>query len=100
MRKLIRKDTTWSWTHEEEKEFEELKTSITTTPTLKYYNVNENVILQCDASKYGLGAVLLQQNRPVAYASKCLTETEIRYAQIEKEMHARSSDSTYTVKQK
>ena len=35
---------------------------ITTTPTLKYYNVNENVILQCDASKYGLGAVLLKQN--------------------------------------
>ena len=28
MRKLIRKDTSWSWTHEEEKEFEELKTSI------------------------------------------------------------------------
>ena len=88
MRKLIRKDVVWNWTQEQEEEFNKLKTSITTTPTLKYYNVKEEVIIQCDASKYGLGAVLLQQNRPVAYASKCLNETEVRYAQIEKEMLA------------
>ena len=59
---------------------QQFENSITTTPTLKYYNVKDEVIIQCDASKYGLGAVLLQQNRPVAYASKCLTETEVRYA--------------------
>ena len=88
MRKLIRKDVVWNWTQEQEEEFNTLKTSITTTPMLKYYNVKEEVIIQCDASKYGLGAVLLQQDRPVAYASKCLTETEVRYAQIEKEMLA------------
>ena len=88
MRKLIRKDVVWNWTQEQEEEFNNLKTSITTTPTLNYYNVKEEVIIQCDASKYGLGAVLLQQNRPVAYASKCLTETEVRYVQIEKEMLA------------
>ena len=42
-----------------------------------------------DASNYGLGAVLLQQDgtswRPVTFASRTLTETERRYAQIEKE---------------
>ncbi|KAK3528944.1 hypothetical protein QTP70_014164, partial [Hemibagrus guttatus] len=44
--------------------------------------------LQVDTSKYGLGAVLLQDERPIAYASKSLSETEINYAQIEKEHFA------------
>lgn len=52
---------------------------------MQYYDVNKPVTLSVDASKYGLGAVLLQDRLPVAYASKALTQTEIRYAQIEKE---------------
>ena len=42
--------------------------------------------VQCDTSKSGLGDVLLQDNQPVAYASRSLTDTETRYAQIEKEL--------------
>ena len=52
---------------------------------LKYFNVNESVVIQCDASQVGLGATLLQNDQPVAYASRSLTLTEQRYAQIEKE---------------
>ncbi|KAK7938626.1 hypothetical protein WMY93_001952 [Mugilogobius chulae] len=44
--------------------------------------------LQVDASKSGLGAVLLQEGKPVAYASKSLNSTEQNYAQIEKELYA------------
>ena len=44
--------------------------------------------LQCDASQTGLGAALLQNGQPVAYASRALTSTEIQYAQIEKELLA------------
>ncbi|CAB3998096.1 Retrovirus-related Pol poly from transposon [Paramuricea clavata] len=43
-------------------------------------------VLQCNASMNGLGACLLQNNQPVAYASRSLTPTEMQYAQIEKEM--------------
>ena len=46
------------------------------------------VLTQVDASKSGLGAAVTQSNMPVAYASRALTETEKRYAQIEKELLA------------
>ena len=50
--------------------------------------MKEEVTLQCDASQSGLGAALLQGGQPVAYASRALTPTETRYAQIEKELLA------------
>lgn len=43
------------------------------------------MVLSVDASQRGLGAVIIQENLPVAYASRSLSETESRYAQIEKE---------------
>ncbi|KAM7287886.1 uncharacterized protein ISCGN_031577 [Ixodes scapularis] len=69
--------------------FEQTKTALITTPALAMYNPREHLTLSVDASSYGLGAVLLQESqgerRPVAYAYRVLTETEQRYAQIEKE---------------
>ena len=59
-----------------------------TTPVLRYDNLEEEVTLQCDASQFGLGAALLQNGQPVAYASRALTGAETRYAQIEKELLA------------
>ena len=44
--------------------------------------------IQCDSSQSGLGAALMQNRHPIAYASRALTEVESRYAQIEKEMLA------------
>ena len=65
-----------------------IKNAITTSPVLKYFDPHHAVELQCDASQKGLGACLLQGGQPVAYASRSLTETELQYAQIEKEMLA------------
>ncbi|KAK3527066.1 hypothetical protein QTP86_008649 [Hemibagrus guttatus] len=58
------------------------------SPVLAYFDPLKEIRLQVDASKYGLGAVLLQDKRPIAYASKSLSESEINYAQIEKELFA------------
>ena len=52
---------------------------------LKYYDVQEPVVMQCDASEHGLGAALMQNGQPVAFASRSLSQTERQYAQIEKE---------------
>ena len=52
---------------------------------LAHFNPKKEVTIQCDASSYGLGGVLLQEGRPIAYTSRALTPTEQRYAQIKKE---------------
>ena len=49
---------------------------------LQYYDVTKPVVIQCDASGKGLGAVLLQDSKPVCYASRVLTDAETRYASI------------------
>ena len=70
--------------------FQQVKSILTKEPgpVLAYFDHTKDVKLQVDASKYGLGAVLLQQEKPVAYASRALNETEVNYAQIEKELSA------------
>uniref|UniRef100_A0A147BN06 RNA-directed DNA polymerase n=1 Tax=Ixodes ricinus TaxID=34613 RepID=A0A147BN06_IXORI len=89
LRDLLRHDAVWYWGEAQQQAFERTKAALITTPALAMYNPREHLTLSVDASSYGLGAVLLQESqgerRPVAYASRALTETEQRYAQIEKE---------------
>ena len=83
------------WSEQHSRAFSQAKELVSKAPCLRYYDVNAPVILQVDASEYGLGAVLLQpatdtnsgsiQWQPVAYSSSSLSPTEQRYAQIEKE---------------
>ncbi|CAB3999682.1 retrotransposon-like family member retr-1, partial [Paramuricea clavata] len=72
----------------QEESFQKIKEILTAAPVLVYYDVCKPVTITCDASKSGLGAVLLQDSKPVAYASRALTDAETRYAQIEKELLA------------
>ncbi|XP_062600865.1 uncharacterized protein K02A2.6-like [Saccostrea cucullata] len=68
--------------------FQKVKDLITRTPgpLLTYLDSGKPVVLETDASQFGLGAALLQDGKPVAFALKSLTPAEIKYAQIEKEM--------------
>lgn len=88
LRQILREKNAFVWGSEQEKEFQELKTLLTNTPCLRYYDTNKDVTISVDASKSGLGAVLLQEQRPCAYASKTMTETQQNSAQIEKELLA------------
>ena len=65
--------------------FEKLKEMVTHTPVLYYYNLKEEVTLQCDASQSGLGGALMQNGQPVAYTSRALTLAETLYVQTEKD---------------
>ena len=62
-------------------------------PVLAFYDPKKELRLENVASEYGLGSALFQEGKSVAYASR--TETEKRYAQIEKEMLAVSSEQVY-----
>ena len=57
-------------------------------PVLCFYDHAKEITVQCDASQTALGAALLQEGQPLAFANRALTDTETRYAQIEKEMLA------------
>ena len=88
LRRLEDKDAEWQWLKQHSIAFNTVKKYLTESPVLKYYNVNEEVTIQCDASETDLGAVLMQNGQPISYASRALTDTETRYAQMEKGLFA------------
>ena len=88
LRQLTRKENEFSWSEIHDKAFENIKELVSSPPLLKYYEPDKPLVLQCDASEKGLGASLLQDGKPIAYASRALTTTGINYAQIEKEFLA------------
>ena len=89
IRKLTLKDVKFKWTEEQQKAFEDIKQVITSRQVLKIFDPkNTNLVLQTDSSRSGLGAVLLQDNRPVGFGSRSLTSSEKSYAQIELELLA------------
>lgn len=88
LRKLLKKSNLWCWEDIHTKEFTELKNLICKAPILSYYDVRKPIVLTVDASKDAVGACILQAGKPIAYASKSLTETQKRWAQIEKELFA------------
>ena len=88
LRALLKKDAQWIWYHEHDRSLENIKKVLTSNPVLKFYDVDKPATLQVDASLHGLGACLLQEGHPVAYASRSLTKAEEQYAQIEKELLA------------
>jgi transposase InsO family protein len=90
LRMLIRDDTEFIWSECQQQAYDESRNLISSTPVLKYYDVDKPVVLQVDASEDGIGGALLQQDdksqwQPVAYTSCSMSATEVNYAQIEKE---------------
>ena len=83
LRELLSAKHSWTWGSGKS------KAELSQPTVLALYNLKAPTKVSADASSYGLGAVLLQQVekkwKPVAYASRSMTDTEKRYAQIEKE---------------
>lgn len=89
LRKLTRARAIWIWGIEEQMEFEKLKKTISELTTLQYFDVNKEVVMECHASSEGIGVMLYQEEKPIACASRTLSNAEKNgYAMIEKEMAA------------
>lgn len=88
LRELTHQDIKFHWDKPQADAFRKLKELCTKMPILAYYDVRKPVNIQCDASKSAVGAVLLQEERPVAYASRKLSKSECNWALIKKEMLA------------
>lgn len=86
LRELLKKNSCFKWEQLHTSCLERIKTDIAKAPTLKIFNETKEIVIQADASKHGLGACMLQENRPIYFASRSLSETEINYSQIEKEL--------------
>jgi transposase InsO family protein len=78
----------WNWTEEHQSAFDQIKSELTSGRVLRYFDVRKPLLISVDASSKGLGAAAIQNNGVIAYASRALTTTEQKYAQIEKEMLA------------
>ena len=89
LRQLLSKKNSWSWGHPQDQAFAKVKLELMKPTVLALFDINADLKVSADASCFGLGAVLLQNTnscwQPVAFASRVMTDTERRYAQVEKE---------------
>ena len=86
---LLRQNHVWRWTQVERKAFEDAKRLLRSPPVLAHFDPKLPVILACDASPVGLGCILSQKTRqgerPIAFYSRSLNDTEKRYSQTDRE---------------
>ena len=87
---LLQKNVKWKWDKEQQQAYDICKKDLTSDTVLVHYDTTRELKLACDASSYGLGAVISHvmddgQEKPIAFASRTLSPSERNYAQIEKE---------------
>ena len=70
------KDAVWSCSDPHEKAWDSVKKLISVPPVSHYYQSAEQLEIPCDSSQSGLGAALIHNGQPIAYASRTFTETE------------------------
>ena len=87
---MLKQEAVFHWDEMANSSFQKIKDLIAKTASqpLRYYDWTKPVTVQADASQRGLGTCLLQEGQPIAFASKSLTDTETRYANIERELLA------------
>ena len=85
IRDLCKEKIPFNWGLEHDGVFQLIKKEIAAAPILAYYNPKKPTVLQTDASCKGLGTCLLQNERPVYFASKALSETQKGYVAVELE---------------
>jgi hypothetical protein len=76
---LLKNNVKFNWTPECNEAFEKLKKLLTTAPVLDQPDIEKSFDVYCDASGTGIGCVLMQEGRVIAYASRQLKRHEEHY---------------------
>jgi hypothetical protein len=87
---LLRKSIPWCWGSAQQSAFKKVKALLQSSDLLVHFDPQKEIILACDASPYGVGAVLSHRmedgtERPIAYASRSLSVAERKYSHLDKE---------------
>ncbi|KAK1693160.1 hypothetical protein QYE76_009857 [Lolium multiflorum] len=85
---LLKKDKKFEWTDKCEASFQELKKRLVTAPVLTMPDITKDFDVYCDASKLGLGSVLMQEGKVIAYLSRQLRPHEMNYPTHDLELAA------------
>jgi hypothetical protein len=88
MTELLKKEKKFAWMENCERSFQELKQRLTTAPVLTLPDIHRDFVVYCDASRQGLGCVLMQDGKVVAYASCQLRTHEQNYPTHDLELAA------------
>jgi hypothetical protein len=88
LHRLSRKGVLWEWSPSCASAFDRIKQALTTAPCLAFPDFSQPFEVHTDASLHGLGAVLYQSGRPIAYESRRLTPAEVNYPTGEQELLA------------
>jgi hypothetical protein len=85
---LLKKDKKFEWTEKCEQSFQELKKRLVSAPILTMPDITKSFDVYCDASKLGLGSVLMQDGKVIAYLSRQLRPHELNYPTHDLELAA------------
>ena len=88
--RLLQKKVPWRWDTQEQESFDRAKQALMSDCLLVHFNPDLPLVVACDASPYGIGAVLSHrmedgQDKPIAFASRSLSSAEKNYSQLDKE---------------
>ena len=87
---MLKQSVQWQWTVEQQKAFDKAKTLLASSQVLVHFDPTLEIHLACNASDYGIGAVLSHLmpdglEQPIGFVSRTLTDAEKNYSQLEKE---------------
>ena len=88
LNELVKKNTTFKWGEAQDMAFNTLKDKLTNAPLLCLPDFAKVFEIECDASGIGIGAVLMQESKPIAYFSEKLNGAALNYSTYDKELFA------------
>jgi hypothetical protein len=88
LNELTKKGVQFEWGAAQQNAFDELKRWLINAPLLAFPDFSKQFEIACDASGLGIGGVLMQEGRPIAYFSKMLNGAQLNYPVYDKELYA------------